>query len=200
MFRNHADPTKISTSVVVHFQTTGAHVCVCCATNHHQGSENYPHTLLSVHCCKHGRRGSGRARRRPAVSSVRLVLLVTMHFALCSLSIVGRPAMSDIMVGMDQKGSYVGDEAKSKHGVLTLKYPIEHGIVTNLDDMEKSGITHSAMNSGSRLKSIPFCLRKAPLNPKAKRMRQIVFEISSHVRGNPGCLVSVRILDARRAS
>ena len=77
-------------------------------------------------------------------------------------SIVGKPAMPDIMVGMDQKDSNVGALEQSMRGVLTLKYPVEHGIVTNWDDMEKSDITHSTMNPGLRLKSIPFCAQKLP--------------------------------------
>merc|ERR1711865_1192669 len=51
-------------------------------------------------------------------------------------SCVGYPKNKAMLQGSN-KDYYVGEEAMQKRGILILKYPLEHGVIQNWDDMEK---------------------------------------------------------------
>ncbi|MDB6141350.1 MAG: actin, non-muscle 6 [Pseudomonas sp.] len=89
-------------------------------------------------------------------------------------TIVGRPRKAV----SGQKDLYVGDEALSNSGTLTLKYPLEHGPVENWDDLEKL-LDHTFYNE-LRWPPALYAILVAlpPLNSKSdmERMTQILFE------------------------
>lgn len=48
-------------------------------------------------------------------------------------NMVGYPKYDEVIVGVDNKDHYVGDEADAMRGVLKLEYPIQKGIVENYE-------------------------------------------------------------------
>lgn len=93
-------------------------------------------------------------------------------------SMVGVPRHERHMIGMAHKELYVGDDAMAKKGMLSIRYPLEHGIVHSWDDMQALW-THTFYNE---LRVDPseqaVMLTEAPMNPKNNRekMCQMMFE------------------------
>lgn len=82
------------------------------------------------------------------------------------------------MTGHEPRDSYVGEEAQARRGILSLHYPVQHGVVTDWDGMEK--IWHHAFYEELRVdpRDRPVLVSEAPLNPKSNRekMWEVMFE------------------------
>ncbi|XP_056651951.1 actin, clone 302 isoform X1 [Monodelphis domestica] len=93
-------------------------------------------------------------------------------------TVLGYPQSINSMANTWQKAYYVGQEAQDNRSILTLNHPMQHGVVTSWDDMEK--IWEHLYKDGLREtpKQRPVLLTEAPLNPPENRakMVEIFFE------------------------
>lgn len=93
-------------------------------------------------------------------------------------SVIGRPRYESVITAMANKEAYVGDEAQTKRGMLSLHHPIEHGYVNNWEDMERlwNQIFYNELRVAPE--EHPVLLTDPPLNPKnnRERMATIMFE------------------------
>eukprot|EP01100_Stratorugosa_tubuloviscum_P003161 TRINITY_DN174_c2_g3_i1.p1 TRINITY_DN174_c2_g3~~TRINITY_DN174_c2_g3_i1.p1 ORF type:complete len:379 (-),score=186.20 TRINITY_DN174_c2_g3_i1:3-1139(-) len=92
-------------------------------------------------------------------------------------SFVGRIKHKRVMPGAIEGENFVGSRAEEQRGLLKISYPIEHGIVTNWNDMELIWRhTFTELNCSS--KEHPVLLTEAPLNPRTNREKaaEIFFE------------------------
>ena len=139
MCRNHAYPTKkMSTTVVVQLSVNWntcqslVYVELCAfVRNKSPSRERKLPTLLSVHSCKHGRRGGGKARRRPT----RLLSRPTYHPHGCaSESCVWRHLCGLCwFISFWQSTRHRGRHARSGHGILQPMRMVLLGWRTRID-------------------------------------------------------------------
>ena len=92
---------------------------------------------------------------------------------------IGRPKHSRVMAGALEGDLFVGPKAQEHRGLLSIRYPMEHGIVTDWNDMER---IWQYIYSKDQLQTFseehPVLLTEAPLNPRRNREKsaEIFFE------------------------
>lgn len=93
-------------------------------------------------------------------------------------TVVGKPTMPGVLVALDQRDFYVGDEALERKGVVRLQYPIANGLIADWNEIGKvwEHIITKRLNSNPEEQGLLFT--EPPLNPKENRekMAKIVFE------------------------
>jgi len=86
-------------------------------------------------------------------------------------SVIGRPRIPGVIIG--DSAVVVGEGAQKKRGILSLRYPVEHGIVVNWDDMQT--LWQHTFQNELRIDSSEYSvmLTEAALNPKSNRERSV---------------------------
>lgn len=93
-------------------------------------------------------------------------------------SYVGRPKHLRVLAGALEGDTFIGAKAQELRGLLKIRYPLEHGIVTDWDDMERIWQHVYTEELKTLSEEHPVLLTEAPLNPRANRetAAQILFE------------------------
>mmetsp|Transcript_35606 Transcript_35606/g.37002 ORF Transcript_35606/g.37002 Transcript_35606/m.37002 type:complete len:376 (+) Transcript_35606:3-1130(+) len=93
-------------------------------------------------------------------------------------SIVGKPKMPGIIVGMEQKENYVGEEALSKLDIMDFHCPVVKGEISDWNKFET--ILHYLFYSELKVvpEEISILITESPLNPKKNRekLAETLFE------------------------
>lgn len=92
---------------------------------------------------------------------------------------IGRPKHVRVMAGALEGDLFVGPKAEEYRGLLSIRYPMEHGIVTDWNDMERIwSYIYSKDQLSTFSEEHPVLLTEAPLNPRQNREKaaEIFFE------------------------
>jgi actin len=57
-------------------------------------------------------------------------------------TVIGRAKSKGVLVGMDQKDFFVGNEALSKKNALNLNYPVQNGLIDEDNEQDMEDIDH----------------------------------------------------------
>lgn len=94
-------------------------------------------------------------------------------------SYIGRPKHVRVMTGGLEGDVFMGPKAEEHRGLLNIKYPIEHGIITEWNDMEQIWTyIYSKEMLAAASEDHPVLLTEAPLNPRTNRVKaaEVFFE------------------------
>lgn len=92
---------------------------------------------------------------------------------------IGRPKHVRVMAGALEGDLFVGPIAEEHRGLLSIRYPMEHGVVTDWNDMERIwSYVYSKDQLATFSEEHPVLLTEAPLNPRKNREKaaEIFFE------------------------